>query len=179
MLQQNINTHFNVVAANADEIFFTSETGFIQNALNQHIQNKSLATLVVIKHPEAGKKFGAIWTVKGKVVSIGKEKPSADAEPWHFIGLQIISDQIFKFLEPNKEQNIFYDILIQHLTTHDVSVYPIQADWYETGNLTDYTETKKVISEALKNPQSSQHFVFKNHMDALKKFPKSQLSDLA
>jgi len=178
LLSQNNPELFSIITANADEIFFTDEKNFLTNALNQHQTTQSLATLIVIKHPEAGHKFGAIWTIKNKVVSIGKEKPSAEAEPWHFVGVQILSNKIFNHLESNKELNIFYDVLIHQLKTHDVSIYPINADWYETGNLIDYQKAKADIHNILNNPSSIKYSMFKSHFDELEKYPKSELSDL-
>ena len=162
-----------IIVANADEIFFTKETDFIKNALKQHIEKKSLATLIVMEHSEAGHKFGGIWCEREKVKHIGKDPTKKNLKPWHYIGLQILSPEVLKIIEPNKELNIFYDVLIHQLDHKDVSIYPITADWYETGNYTDYQLAKTEISK------KADQAIYKNHFDLLKKYPKSDLSDLA
>ncbi len=169
MILQNIP----IIVANSDEIFFTEEFNFLDKALKQHIEKKSLATLIVIEHPEAGRKFGGIWCKEKKVSHIGKDPAQKDLKPWHYIGLQILSSEVLKLIEPHKELNIFYDVLIHHLDQKDISIYPITADWYETGNYTDYQLAKTEISK------KSDQVIYKNHFDLLKKYPKSDLSDLA
>ncbi len=161
-----------IIVANSDEIFFTKEVNFLDKALKQHIEKKSLATLVVIEHPEAGQKFGGIWCEGKRVNHIGKDPIKKSLKPWHYIGLQILSPEVLKLIEPNKELNIFYDVLIHQLDQKDVSIYSITADWYETGNYTDYQLAKTQISK------KADQAIYKNHFDLLKKYPKSDLSDL-
>ncbi len=165
-----------IIVANSDEIFFTKEVNFLDKALKQHTDKKSLATLIVIEHPEAGQKFGGIWCNKtkdpAKVSHIGKDPTKKNLKPWHYIGLQILSPEVLKLIDPNKELNIFYDVLIHQLDQKDVSIYSITADWYETGNYTDYQLAKTEISK------KADLAIYKNHFDLLKKYPKSDLSDL-
>ena len=169
-----IQSDLPIVIANSDEILFTEENDFLTKALKQHIEKKSLATLIVIEHPEAGRKFGGIWCNQHQVKHIGKASPeTSQLKAWHYIGLQILSPEVLKLVEPNKELNIFYDVLIHQLNKKDISIYPITADWYETGNFVDYKLAKSEISKNLNNP------IYKNHFDLLKKYPKSDLSDLA
>ncbi len=163
-----------IVVANSDEILFTEENNFLVKALKQHVEKKSLATLIVIQHPEAGHKFGGIWCDHHQVKHIGKfSDKTVGLQAWHYIGLQILSPEVLKLIEPDKELNIFYDILIHQLDHKDISIYPIKADWYETGNHADYQIAK---SEILKNMNKP---IYKNHFDLLKTYPKSNLSDLA
>jgi len=167
-----------ILAVNADEIFFTKETNFLKNALLQHQNNKSLATLIVTEHPEAGKKFGAIWVDSlGIVKHIGKNKPDSISDklkPFHFIGLQFLDNSVLNEISEGVESNIFYDVLIQHLNENKVQVYKIDCDWFEVGNKEDYLLTKKMIhSNILNQPQYIQHF------DKLKELPLSNLSDLS
>jgi mannose-1-phosphate guanylyltransferase len=166
-----------ILVCNSDEVIFTKEDQFLQNALSKHKENHAFATLVVMKHPQAGTKFGAIWTDdNGRVVHIGKEAPSIKAQPWHFIGLQFLSSQIFSMITLGVESNIFYDVLIHHLKDKLVQIYPIEADWYETGNVVDYNEAKHDIIKKLKlEPQ------YKKQFEALNKLPKlsgTQIGDL-
>jgi mannose-1-phosphate guanylyltransferase len=166
-----------ILVCNSDEVLFTKEDDFLQNALKKHQENQAFATLVVMKHPLAGAKFGAIWTDgNGRVVHIGKDAPQGKAQPWHFIGLQFLSPQIFSMIKLGEESNIFYDVMIHQLQNELVKIYPIDADWYETGNIDDYTEAKKEIIKKLNvEPQ------YKKHFEALNKLPKltsSQIGDL-
>lgn len=165
-----------ILAANADEVFFTPDHQFLKKALEKHLSENALATLIVMNHPEAGKKFGGIWTESHgseNVISIGKESPSTNARPWHFIGLQILSPELFSMIESEKELNIFYDVLIHKLPTHKVQIYPVEMDWYELGNLADYQSAKnKIAFEKDINP------IYKKHFTKLNALPKSNLSDL-
>ena len=179
--EKMISPDLPIIVANSDEILFTEENDFLVKALKQHVEKKSLATLIVIQHPEAGHKFGGIWCDQNKfnrkfdrkVKHIGKSsEKTSGLQAWHYIGLQILSPEALQLIESNKELNIFYDVLIHQLDRKDVSIYPIKADWYETGNHADYQIAK---SEILKNMNKP---IYKNHFDLLKKYPQSRLSDL-
>lgn len=166
-----------ILAGNADEVFFTSDSQFLKKALDKHQSGNALATLIVMNHPEAGKKFGGIWTEShgsDKVISIGKEAPTPNARPWHFIGLQILSPEVFSMIESGKELNIFYDVLINKLPSHKVQIYPVEMDWYELGNLTDYQHAKNEITA-----QKDLNPIYKKHFTKLNALPQSKLSDLA
>lgn len=163
-----------ILTMNADEVFFTNEQNFLSRALEQHLRDDALATLVVTEHPEAGKKFGAIWCDGNKIIAIGKDKPSRPAKPWHFIGTQFFSQRILNLIPDGIETNIFYDVLVNHLNRTGLMIYPIRCEWFETGNIQDYTDTKKIITAKM-----SADPVYKQHMSELQKYPKSNLSDLA
>ncbi len=171
--ENKFNKNLPIVTMNADEVFFTAENNFLNAALNQHQNHSAIATLIVTEHSEAGHKFGAIWCEADKVIHIGKDKPNDTAKPWHFIGLQIVSPEILNGIDPNKESNIFYDVLIHLLKTMTVQIYPIKCDWYEVGNLTDYQSAKNEINENLKTKE-----IYKSHYQKLNRLPKSQLGDL-
>jgi mannose-1-phosphate guanylyltransferase len=171
--ENKLNSHLPILTMNADEIFFTDESDFLKNALNTHCINKNFATLIVTEHPEAGHKFGAIWCENNKVVHIGKDKPNETAKPWHFIGLQFLSNEILNQIPHNQETNIFYDVLIHHLKSENIRIYSIKCDWYEVGNITDYQIAKSKISKNLKlNP------IYQKQFQKLQLLPKSNLSDL-
>lgn len=164
-----------VLVCNSDEVLFTKENNFLQKALDQHHFQNAFATLVVMKHPLAGTQFGAIWTNdQGRVVHIGKDVPVVKATPWHFVGLQFLNQDIFQMIELGRESNIFYDVLIHHLKNKNVQIYSIDADWYETGNLADYTEAKKNIQNKLKTEAH-----YQKHYISLNLLPRSQIGDLS
>jgi mannose-1-phosphate guanylyltransferase len=164
-----------VLVCNSDEVLFTTENNFLKNAFEKHQTQNYFATLIVMKHPLAGTQFGAIWAdSSGRVVHIGKEAPTEKATPWHFIGLQFLERDIFQMIKADQESNIFYDVLIHHLKEKKVQIYSIQAEWYETGNLADYTEAKKNIQNKLKDQAH-----YQNQFNELNLLPRSQISDLA
>jgi NDP-sugar pyrophosphorylase family protein len=167
------NSHIPILTMNADEIFFTAETDFLNNALNTHSTNKNFATLIVTEHPEAGHKFGAIWCENNKVIHIGKDKPNDTAKPWHFIGLQFLSTEILNQIPQDQETNIFYDVLIHQLKSQNICIYPIKCDWYEVGNITDYQLAKAEIRKNLK-----MNSIYQKQFEKLQLLPKSDLSDL-
>ncbi len=167
-----------IVACNADEVLFTKDDNFILKALQEHIDKKSFATLVVTKNPLAGTKFGAIWVDdQGKVIGIGKTSPRHGATPWHYVGVQILSNRVIDFIMPTIETNIFYDVLVHLLEEKQIETYPIDCDWYETGNIADYSEAKKQISQKLEVDST-----YQKQFEQLKQFAKlsgQKISDLA
>lgn len=77
----------NFLLMNSDEVFIGAEPDFLKKAYEQHVKNSSLATIVVMKHPEAGKKFGAIWCENSVVKTIGKTSENHLLQPYHYIGM--------------------------------------------------------------------------------------------
>lgn len=127
------------ILMNADEVILPKDSGFLKKAVEFHKKNKNISTLIVMKHPEAGSKFGAVWAeADHKIKAFGKE-PVAGAEPWHFIGIQILSPQIFTYLPEAGESNILYDGVKNALNEgHQARIFPIECTWFETGNIQDY-----------------------------------------
>ena len=137
-----------ILMMNADEIFFTSYTDYLKKAHQYHMNHNCFATLVVIKHPEAGRQFGAIWTNDRQVIGIGKKKPdhsNEKTEAWHYIGAMFLSYEALSLIPENTETNIFYDMLVHHLTEKNVHIFPIEAEWYETGNPQDYWQATQCV----------------------------------
>ena len=129
----------NVTLMNADEIILPANLVAFEHLLTSHEKSSRLATLAVMKHPEVGHQFGGIWCdSSNRVIEIGKKPSQAGLTGWHFIGLQVLNSKIFSLIPPQKEMNIFYDILNPLLATHDVYAHPVQCHWFETGNLQSY-----------------------------------------
>ena len=135
----------NILMLNSDEIFFDVESDFLAKAYNQHVSAKSLATLVVMKHPEAGKKFGAIWCEGNTVKNIGKTASGSKLQPYHYIGLIFLNKRVLSLIPDDKETNIFYDVLNFHLATGAVCTYEINCNWFETGNPADYLQATAAV----------------------------------
>lgn len=148
--QQFKNDDETILMMNADEIFFTEDHSFLKKAYEQHIKKQNLATLVVMKHPEAGQKFGAIWcdqNNKVNTIMAAQHKPEGDLQAFHYIGIIFLHKKILSMIPDNKETNIFYDILIHELNNHSVEIFKLDCNWYETGNPKDYlAATQKVLS---------------------------------
>lgn len=148
-----------ILMMNADEIIFPVYNNFLKAAIDFHDQEKPLATLVVMQHPEAGKKFGAIWCDNQQVKNIGKTNSDPTLKPWHYIGIMLLDAKILNLIENEKSQNIFYDILIHHLDTENVKIYPITADWYETGNAKDFLLATQDMIPKLKTDKKLKEFI--------------------
>ncbi len=130
-----------ILLMNADEVYFTQQKDFLKKALERHLLNKNLSTVVVTAHPEAGKKFGALWADENhSVQDISKSAQHANLKPWHCIGPIFLSPEVLELIPDGVESNIFYDVLLKKLNTNKVEVYPIEARWYETGNPKDFFE---------------------------------------
>lgn len=128
-----------ILLMNADEVYFAKEKDFLKKALNHHVQNKNLSTVVVMAHPEAGKKFGALWANENHTVKdISKTAQHPELKPWHCIGPIFLAWEVLDLISENQEANIFYDVLLKELPQEKVQVFPIETRWYETGNPKDY-----------------------------------------
>lgn len=145
-----------ILMMNADEIIFTENDNFLKDAFKQHNDNQALATLIVTKNPEVGTKFGAILCEGRNVKNIAKTITDKKLEPWHYIGLIILSWPVVDMISGQKEENIFYDILLNHL--EKVQIYPIDADWYETGNQIDFIKASQAtLTELKKSPVNAKY----------------------
>lgn len=134
---------------NADEVIFPQKESILTDFINFSKNSASLATLMVMKHPDAGSKFNAVWTdsTTNEIIDFGKTKPASINEviPYHFIGPMYFKNEIFDRLkiEPS---NIIHDILKKAMSEgKKVTVYPVECCWYETGNLHDYLNATNEI----------------------------------
>lgn len=150
-----------ILMMNADEVFFTEDKNFLQQAYQQHRDHDNLATLVVIQHPEAGKKFGGIWAQNHTVKNIGKSNTDSNLKAYHYIGVIFLNPRILSLIPENKETNIFYDILIHELKNNSVEIFNLEiCDWYETGNGADYlTATAQVLASLESSPSRAEELL--------------------
>lgn len=158
-----------ILLMNADEVYFAKEKDFLKKALKRHVESKNLSTVVVTAHPEAGKKFGALWSDANHVVKdISKTAQHPTLKPWHCIGPIFLSWEALDLIPEDHESNIFYDVLLKKLNENKVEVFPIHARWYETGNPNDFfaaTEDvlKQLDAETLQFiNQYDPSFIYKN-----------------
>lgn len=174
-----------ILLMNADEVYFASEKDFLKKALQRHVDNKNLSTVVVTAHPEAGKKFGALWADSQHAVKdISKSAKHPDLLPWHCIGPIFLSPEVLDLIPNDIESNIFYDVLLKKLATEKVEVFPIEARWYETGNPKDFFEATHEVLKHLDARtldfinQYDASFIYKNEQ-TLSLISKSVSVDLA
>lgn len=147
---------------NADEVILPKKLNILREFVECSQNSEALASLVVMRHPEAGKKFNAVWAKKnGEILDFGKVKPTSNVNeeiiPYHFIGPMYFKNKIFDYLmvEPS---NIIHDILKYAMTQgQKVEVFPIECEWYETGNLSDYLIATERLITQINNEDSLIH----------------------
>lgn len=128
-----------VIMINGDEVILPQDPRILSKALQAHRKSGALATLLAIHHPEVGSRFGGVWTNdQNQILDIGKSPPPTFAHGYHFIGVFILSPEVFNLL-PTGPSHIFTDVLLPALKKgHRLECFPIEATWFETGNLQDY-----------------------------------------
>jgi len=140
---------------NGDEVILPSSPGLIQEMLEYHRWHKGLATLLVMDHPEVGKKFGGAWTEKNgninKVVCFSKTVPSETMKGHHFLGVMILSKRIFSYFKDQVvEENILYETLAKAMSLgEEVYVHRTNPVWFETGNPTDFLTATEFCTNSL------------------------------
>ncbi len=142
---KNAEKHFigeeDFVMMNADEIILPKDTQVIRTALQLHKRNRSIATLLVMDYPGVGTKFGGVWCKDSTVVGFGKDPLPNSDRAWHYIGLQVLNEKVFKYIPAQGPSNILYDVLTAAIAAgEDVQIYPIRCSWFETGNEKDFLE---------------------------------------
>lgn len=155
--REHFENQGDLILKNSDEVILPENRSALTDAHSFHKKNKALATLIVTEHPEVGSKFGGVWIDSAnKVIGFGKQKPEGAVKGWHFVGIQILSDQVFNFLPINQESNILYDALTLAIKAdHLVQVFPINCLWFETGNQHDFLQASKQCLEILTQSESS------------------------
>lgn len=127
---------------NADEVILPKQPDFMVNFKKYFENSNAFATLLTMNHPEAGKKFGAVWVdPNNKVKGFGKTPPAGatSLRPLHFLGTQILKDSVFNYLKSGEESNILYDAMVAAIYNGEtVNAFPIECYWHETGNLQDF-----------------------------------------
>lgn len=158
----NARTHFqdqeHFILVNGDELIIPSLPGQLQQALEHHKNNKNIATLLVMDHPEVGTKFGGVWTDdQNCILGFGKNKMEKATRAHHNIGVMIFSREIFKYI-PEGVSNILYDDLMSAIKDGKrAQAYSLSCLWFETGNSADFIlaskECLKLMSSADQNHQ--------------------------
>ncbi len=151
--RSHFSSEENFLLLNADEVLIPHNPLFLQDMKAQHLRNKPISTLLVMRHPGVGSKFGGIWVDSKKhIVGYGKVKPENAVEGFHYPGVQILNKDIFNYIPDGVEQNILYDSLTAaQKDGHKVELFETSGHWYETGSLSDYlAATKDVLTNIAK-----------------------------
>jgi mannose-1-phosphate guanylyltransferase len=131
----------------------------VADGLEFHKSENALATMIVIQHPEAGKKYGAVWVDdKNQVLAISKTKPQEGARPMHFVGIHFMQDEIFNYF-PEGPCSIMENVYLPALKRGEkILAYEKVGAWYDGGSLDDYLCATKDLIECLSNLQHSPFF---------------------
>lgn len=138
---------------NGDELIFPSRPRVLDELLSRHRSAGNLATLLVMKHPEVGSRFGAVWASdEGRVLGFGKARPEqvrGSARAFHFTGLQVLSQEIWPLI-PEGESNIFYDVLTSAIASGaKVEAFEDDCAWLETGSLQDFLHASNICLQQM------------------------------
>lgn len=130
------------IVGNADVV-----NGFnIRDVLNFHHRSHAMATLIVMQHPDAGKKYGAVWVGKNhQVVAFGKTKPDHDCKPYHYVGVQLMEESVFKYI-PQGPCDIFREAFIPAINEGELVTAKLKRGfWFDCGNLEDFLFATKSL----------------------------------
>ena len=139
---------------NGDEIILPKLEGQLKSALEHHERSNNIMTILVKDHPDVGTKFGGVWAdPQNKVIQFSKT-PIASLKGWHYTGIILFSNRIFAhFKNAVVEENILYETAAKAMQAGEkVEAYPIQCEWFETGNPTDFLTATQTCVEKLEAP---------------------------
>ncbi len=140
-----------LVVANADEVILPMKDGALMRLLETHRRTGAIATLLTMRHEDAGTKFGGVWhDGQGAVFGFGRERtlyPQAK-EALHYVGLLVLNKRVLRYLPPSGESNLLYDGLLAAIKAGErVSAHVEDLFWQETGNAPDFlAASKKALS---------------------------------
>lgn len=146
-----------LIILNGDEVLLPDAPDFMARALAFHKTQKNLATFVVIEHPEVGKEFGGIWVNQDHSVLKFSKTPVPLAKGFHYIGYMILDQNALRyFSSPPKDENILYDCMTKAIEKGEkISVFPIQAEWFETGNPQGFVQASQELAELVRGQNLS------------------------
>jgi mannose-1-phosphate guanylyltransferase len=143
--------------ANGDEVILPRTAGVMKRLRDEHTRLDSIATILVMRDPRVGTQFGGVWAdANGVVRGFGKDGKvfGADVTGFHYIGLQIMSPRVFKYL-PEGHSNILYDALTAAIAAGEtVRVVVDDFTWFETGNPHDFLRAINESLDILARPDS-------------------------
>lgn len=159
-----------ILIANADEVILPIRKNLTARFLQSHRQSGAIATMLTMDHPEAGTKFGAVWTdPTGSVHGFGRDGAlfSGAPLPKHYVGVVAIDASLLKKI-PIGESNLLYDTLQSEIRAGAiVRVFNEPLVWFETGNVADYLSATQEILRLL-SPASASGPLSEAHRHALR-----------
>lgn len=142
----------NFVLANGDEVFFLHEPGCLKDFKLRHEHKKNLATLLVMKHPEVGTKFGGAFADTNNQVQKFSKTSVPDLQGWHYVGVMLLSSRIFQYFKSEMvPENLLYDAITLGIAAGEpVEVFPAEMEWFEVGNPQDFIHATLAVIDKLK-----------------------------
>lgn len=140
---------------NSDEVIIPMQKQQMEKAMAFHKSTGAFCTLITMDHPGVGTQFGGVWLDDSeRVQGFGLAPPNARCEKGeHFIGVQILSEEIFKYLPNGEVSNILYDAVAKAIADGKrVQRYKIDCHWYETGNPKDFMNATAACLDLLGKP---------------------------
>lgn len=156
---KNASDHFrnedSILLCNGDEIILPHSLNSFQHFKEEHIRNKRTCSLFCMEHPEAGKKFGGVWTnSEQSILGFGREAVKDASKTLHYTGLALFDPKILEFL-PEGESNILYDGAISAIEAGEkVFANTCETNWFETGNEDDFIAAHDFILKNWENPMN-------------------------
>lgn len=139
------------LVCNGDEVILPHDPHIMRKFYDEHRKHGSLATILVMEHPEVGHQFGGVWAdSNGRVHGFAKtDKAYPGLRGYHYIGLLLLNDRIFSYL-PEGESNILYDALAKGIAKgEEVRVVVGDFTWYETGNPQNFLSASEEAMQLL------------------------------
>ena len=145
-----------ILLMNSDEVILPISPVNWDAVLFLHRAKAAISTLFVMEHPEVGSKFGGVWVNdKDQVIGFGKTRPEGTVKGFHFVGIQILDQRVFKYIPRGEESNILHDVLTKAIAAGEViNLYRINCHWFETGNESDFLSA---THDCLKLYESSEY----------------------
>lgn len=130
-----------ILVANADEVILPVHPKTLSRMREQHDKSGAIATILTMRHHEAGTKFGGVWSDESHAVyGFGRDRaefPKA-TQALHYVGVLLLNRRIFDFM-PEGESNILYDAVKSAIAAGErVQAFTEELHWFETGNPKDY-----------------------------------------
>jgi mannose-1-phosphate guanylyltransferase len=137
-------TDDDLIVANADEVILPMDKLATARLMETHRRSGAIATLLTMKHPDAGTKFGGVWhDGAGNVFGFGRDRamyPKAKGA-LHYVGLILLNKRVLKYLPETGESNLLYDGLLTAIKAGEkVVAHEEELFWQETGNAHDFLE---------------------------------------
>jgi mannose-1-phosphate guanylyltransferase len=140
------------IYCNADEVILPHTYWKADDLIHFHKHHKGIATVLCMKHPDVGTKFGGVWVdpQTNEIKAISKTK-EPNLNGLHFTGVILFSDAIFDFFQkgPNEEEKIWDPLHAAFAAGHKAYALEIEAEWFETGNPEDFMKATEFCCKGL------------------------------